>query len=207
MHAEASFICGSKQSFTSLISLDILRSMRKLTTFIALLAALSFGNTAFADEADNKTARAPVETPTGIQRYATAAQELVIQGMSYLGIPYRYGGTDRESGVDCSGLVQNLFRSAIGLDLPRTAAAMSKIGEEVERSELRPGDLVFFNTMRRAFSHVGIYLGDGRFLHSPSTGGAVRIEKLSVSYWASRFNGARRILPDHQADLVTPVGN
>ncbi len=207
MYAEASFIYGSKQSFTSLISLDILRPMRKLTTSIALLAALSLGNNAFADDVDTAAVKPAVETQSGIQRYATAAQELVIQGMSYLGIPYRYGGTDRESGVDCSGLVQNLFRSAIGLDLPRTAAAMSRVGEEVERSELKPGDLVFFNTMRRAFSHVGIYLGDGQFLHSPSTGGAVRIEKLSVSYWASRFNGARRILPDHQADAATPASN
>lgn len=134
MYAEASFIYGSKQSFTSLISLDILRPMRKLTTSIALLAALSLGNNAFADDVDTAAVKPAVETQSGIQRYATAAQELVIQGMSYLGIPYRYGGTDRESGVDCSGLVQNLFRSAIGLDLPRTAAAMSRVGEEVERS-------------------------------------------------------------------------
>ena len=178
-----------------------------MTTSFALLAALSLSNGAFADDVQVPAAKTAAEAPSGIQRYATAAQELVIQGMSYLGIPYRYGGTDRESGVDCSGLVQNLFRWGIGLDLPRTAAAMAKEGEEVERSELKPGDLVFFNTMRRAFSHVGIYLGDGQFLHSPSTGGAVRIEKLSVSSWASRFNGARRVLPDHQVDTATSANN
>lgn len=180
--------------------------MRKLTTLFALLATLTVSTGALAEEAPVVETKEVVEAPGGLQRYTNAAQELVIQGISYLGIPYRYGGTDRESGVDCSGLVQNLFRSALGLDLPRTAAAMSKVGEEVEATELKPGDLVFFNTMRRAFSHVGIYLGDGQFLHSPSSGGKVRIEKLSVSYWASRFNGARRVLPENPlgAAAVSP---
>ena len=141
------------------------------------------------------------------QRYTTAAQELVQEGLGYLGIPYRFGGTSPETGLDCSGLVQQVFRNALGLDMPRTAAEMARVGEGIRKDDLKPGDLVFFNTMRRAFSHVGIYLGDGQFLHSPSTGGAVRIEKLSVSYWASRFNGARRILPDHQADAATPASN
>lgn len=177
--------------------------MRKLTTLFALLATLSLSTGAVADEAPVVESKAVADAPSGLQRYTNAAQELVIQGISYLGIPYRYGGTDRESGVDCSGLVQNLFRSALGLDLPRTAAAMSKVGEEVEPTELKPGDLVFFNTMRRAFSHVGVYVGDGQFLHSPSSGGKVRLEKLSVSYWASRFNGARRVLPDNQLETAT----
>lgn len=176
--------------------------MLKLTRLAAILAALALSNGAIADEVTGPESKPAAEAASGFKRYTNLAQELVIQGMSYLGIPYVYGGTDRESGVDCSGLVQNLFRSAIGLDLPRTAAAMSKVGEKVDRTELKPGDLVFFNTMRRAFSHVGVYLGDGEFLHSPSSGGKVRIEKLSVSYWASRFNGARRILPDSQVESV-----
>ncbi len=132
-----------------------------------------------------------------VMQYTTAAQQLVNQGMRYLGIPYRFGGTSPESGLDCSGLVQNVFRNAVGLDLPRTAREMAGLGERVTRSELQPGDLVFFNTMRRAFSHVGIYLGDGQFLHAPSRGGAVRVESMGTGYWAQRFNGARRLLPSH----------
>lgn len=131
--------------------------------------------------------------------YTAAAQDLVNQGMSYLGIRYRFGGTSPETGLDCSGLVQNVFRNALGLDLPRTARDMAKMGDKVALRDLKPGDLVFFNTMRRAFSHVGIYIGDGRFLHAPSRGGRVRVEELDTGYWSKRFNGARRLLPESPA--------
>jgi cell wall-associated NlpC family hydrolase len=134
-----------------------------------------------------------------MDRYGEATRDLVNRGMSYLGIRYRFGGTSPETGLDCSGLVQNVFRSALGLDLPRTAREMAKLGDKVSMSDLKPGDLVFFNTMRRAFSHVGIYLGDGRFLHAPSRGGRVRIEEMDTRYWATRFNGARRLLPESDA--------
>ncbi len=128
--------------------------------------------------------------------YVGAAQDLINQGMNYLGIRYRFGGTSPETGLDCSGLVRNVFRNALGLDLPRTAREMSSMGDKVTRQDLKPGDLVFFNTMRRAFSHVGIYVGDGQFLHSATRGGGVRIGDLSDSYWSKRFNGARRLLDD-----------
>ncbi|CAL94820.1 C40 family peptidase [Azoarcus olearius] len=143
-------------------------------------------------------------TATAGDDYATAAQELINQGMSYLGIRYRFGGSSPESGLDCSGLVQNVFRNALGLDLPRTAREMSNLGDKIGRQELKPGDLVFFNTMRRAFSHVGIYVGDGQFLHAPSRGGGVRVEDMGTSYWAKRFNGARRLLDDEKATAELP---
>ncbi len=95
--------------------------------------------------------------------------------------------------MDCSGLVRYVFKEAQGKDLPRTSAEISKLGESVDKQDLQPGDLVFFNTLRRAFSHVGIYLGDNKFIHAPSSGSAVRIDNMDLSYWRARFNGARRI--------------
>ncbi len=149
-----------------------------------------------ADGPGEKNANAPdISDDTSI----TTAQSLISQGMEYLGIRYRFGGTSPETGLDCSGLVRNVFRNALGLDLPRTAREMSSLGDRVTRQDLKPGDLVFFNTMRRAFSHVGIYVGDGQFLHSATRGGGVRIGDLSDRYWSRRFSGARRLLDENTA--------
>lgn len=129
-----------------------------------------------------------------LERYTNSAQDLVLKGLELVGINYRRGGTDPDSGLDCSGFVQTVFRDSIGKLLPRTASEQSKVGEKVDRKELKAGDLVFFNTMRRAFSHVGIYLGDNHFVHSPRTGSEIRVEDMSQSYWVKRYNGARRIV-------------
>ncbi len=125
------------------------------------------------------------------------ADALIDHGMGYLGIRYRRGGNSPATGLDCSGLVQNVFRKSVGLTLPRRAAEMARLGQKVDRKSLMPGDLVFFNTMRRANSHVGIYVGEGRFLHAPSSGGVVRIDDMGQKYWRARFNGARRLLSGH----------
>jgi cell wall-associated NlpC family hydrolase len=111
-----------------------------------------------------------------------------------IGIRYKYGGTAPESGLDCSGLVNYVFKDVLGIDLPRTSHEISLHGEQVNTQELQAGDLVFYNTLRRSFSHVGIYLGDNRFVHAPSGGGEVRIENMEENYWKKRFNGARRII-------------
>jgi cell wall-associated NlpC family hydrolase len=134
------------------------------------------------------------DDPTLLERYTNSAKDLVLKGLELVGINYRRGGTDPDSGLDCSGFVQVVFRDAIGMLLPRTAKEQSNVGSKIDKSELRPGDLVFFNTMRRAFSHVGIYLGDNRFMHAPRTGAEVRVEDMSRSYWVKRYNGARRIV-------------
>jgi len=122
------------------------------------------------------------------------ASELVVAAMGSLGVPYRRGGNTFESGYDCSGFVRALYQQTAGLMLPRQAAQQAAATQQIERTELQPGDLVFFNTMSRAFSHVGIYVGDYKFIHSPKPGAAVRIEDLRVNYWNRRFDGARRAL-------------
>lgn len=127
-----------------------------------------------------------------------------MRAMSLIGIRYKYGGTSPENGLDCSGLVGYVFKEAWGKTLPRTSEEISLLGEKIESHDLRPGDLVFYNTLKRTFSHVGIYLGDNKFIHSPSQGGEVRIERMDVNYWKKRFNGARRITDTHQSINVEP---
>ena len=117
----------------------------------------------------------------------------VLRALSLVGVTYRRGGESPDTGFDCSGLVRHVFRESLGLSLPRTSRDISRIGETVRRDELQPGDLVFFNTLRRGFSHVGIYLGEHRFVHAPASGGEVRVEDMRQGYWTKRFNGARRI--------------
>ncbi len=120
--------------------------------------------------------------------------DVVVQALALLGTPYRYGGTTPETGFDCSGLVRHVYASALKWDLPRRSEDMGAVGKPVSRTELQPGDLVFFNTLRRAYSHVAIYIGEGRFVHAPAGKGQVRIEGLNDRYWMARFDGARRIV-------------
>jgi cell wall-associated NlpC family hydrolase len=119
-------------------------------------------------------------------------QEAMLQTLLALGIDYRYGGQSHERGFDCSGLVAHVFREAYGIELPHNAYAQSKFGVRVSLSELRAGDLVFYNTLNRPYSHVGIYLGDGRFVHSPSSGKQVRIDRLDSRYWQAHLSAVRR---------------
>ncbi|WP_087688846.1 C40 family peptidase [Pandoraea sp. PE-S2R-1] len=129
-------------------------------------------------------------------------EEITIEAMSLVGIPYRYGGNTPDSGFDCSGLVRYVVARAAGVNLPRTTADMSSIGTPLERDDLASGDLIFFNTTGRAHSHVGIYVGQGKFVHAPNTGGTVRLESLYIPYWARRIDGVRRV-----AANKAPAGN
>ena len=119
----------------------------------------------------------------------------LIHAVQVLGVKYRYGGRSPETGFDCSGLITHVFERAWGMLLPPGTAALSKVGTAVKPKELEPGDLVFYNTRNRPYSHVGIYLGDGRFLHAPRPGATVRVESVHTPYWRTRFNGARRLDP------------
>ena len=116
---------------------------------------------------------------------------LVVNALGFLGVPYRRGGNDAETGFDCSGFVRAMYDQTIGFVLPRRAAEQAAATQPVAKADMKPGDLVFFNTMRRAFSHVGIYVGEGKFIHSPKPGAQVRVESLSESYWQRHFQGAR----------------
>ena len=119
--------------------------------------------------------------------------DLVSTAIGFLGIPYLRGGNSAESGFDCSGFVRAIYKDTIGLILPRTAAEQAVATQNIDKTQLKPGDLVFFNTLKRSFSHVGIYMGDNKFIHSPRSGSSVRIEDMRIPYWNMRFDGARRV--------------
>ena len=127
------------------------------------------------------------------QTVAGRAGDLVVNAMGFLGVPYKRGGNSAETGFDCSGFVRAIYQQTVGLVLPRRADQQAASTQVIDKKELQPGDLVFFNTMRRTFSHVGIYLGEGKFIHSPRSGAKVRIESMNTKYWSARFNGARRV--------------
>jgi len=122
-----------------------------------------------------------------------AAREAAVLAVSLVGVPYRYGGASPDSGFDCSGLVWYVYRQAAGLALPRNTVELERGCWPVAQHEIQLGDLVFYDTLGRAFSHVGIYVGDRRFVHAPSRGGAVQIVSMRNAYWARRFSGARRV--------------
>ena len=152
----------------------------------ATLPALATDNTA------STSAAAPAgnaETPGYFER----ASELAVQALALIGVNYKYGSNSPDTGFDCSGLVSHVFHQVAGIVLPRNSQSLSKVGAKIDKSELQPGDLVFFNTRRRAFSHVGIYIGDERFVHAPSRGGEVEIVDMHGRYWQTRYNGARRV--------------
>ena len=149
--------------------------------------------------AQESTPRGFVDTAGGVVKDAASsawhtAQSLSTYALGLLGVNYKFGGNTPESGLDCSGLVRYVFQQVTGVDLPRTAKAMSGVGASVPIADLKPGDLVFFNTRRFAFSHVGIYLGDNQFIHAPRTGREVEVTTLDKRYWQTRFNGARRLV-------------
>lgn len=153
--------------------------------------------------AENERAAESSTTLAGIQSFTSKASDLVVQAMTMIGTHYRWGGDSPETGLDCSGLVRYVFKEAWGANLPRTSVEISRVGTKVDPEELQPGDLVFYNTLRRGFSHVGIYLGDNKFIHAPSRGGQVRVDSMDLSYWKNRFNGARRILSPDQEKAET----
>jgi cell wall-associated NlpC family hydrolase len=134
------------------------------------------------------------------QTVGDKSSELLGRAMGLLGIPYKYGGSSEKTGFDCSGFVRHLYEKSFGKLLPRRADDQARVTETIDASELQPGDLVFFNTMRRTFSHVGLYVGDGKFIHSPQTGKSVQIDDMRAAYWQKRFSGARRVQTPPQSE-------
>jgi cell wall-associated NlpC family hydrolase len=146
--------------------------------------------------AAESTAGTNIATPAGNHAsagYFERASELAVQALTLIGVNYKYGSDSPDTGFDCSGLVSHVFQQVAGIVLPRNSQSLSKVGAKIDKSELQPGDLVFFNTRRRAFSHVGIYIGDARFVHAPRPGREVEIVDMHERYWQTRYNGARRV--------------
>ena len=135
--------------------------------------------------------------------WSSTAQEIILHAISQTGVKYKYGGIAPDSGFDCSGFVRYVFQQAANLTLPHGARAISQVGTKVSKDELQPGDLVFFNTLRSVTSHVGIYVGNNRFIHSPSAGGTISVTDMNDAYWAKRFTSARHIEANDLAAIET----
>jgi cell wall-associated NlpC family hydrolase len=159
------------------------------------ISANAFGTAiqATTTPAADATGSSSKNTQSFLSGVASKAGTVVVGALNMIGVRYQWGGNSPDSGLDCSGFVRYVFRDTLGMTLPRRAEEMSQVGEKVKVSDLKPGDLVFFNTMRRTFSHVGIYIGDNKFVHSPSTGSKIRVDELDDGYWEKRFTGARRV--------------
>jgi len=165
---------------------------RKLLAAVVLLGSLHMGP-AFAQSSTESEALPKSFASTVSSAVVDKTETLINNAMQLIGVRYRWGGNTPQSGLDCSGFVRYVFNDTFGFLLPRKSAQMSKVGLEIGKEELRPGDLVFFNTMRHAFSHVGIYVGDNKFIHAPSRGKSIRVDDMTKVYWEKRYNGARRV--------------
>lgn len=162
---------------------------------LVFIAALTFCMPAQAADtviAENDGAEQAVVAAS----WQARAHEILMNALSLTGIKYTYGGSSPETGFDCSGFVRYVFQQATDLTLPHGARAISQLGQSISMEQLQPGDLVFFNTLKSAFSHVGIYVGDNRFIHAPSSGGNIHIVNMDDAYWAKRYSGARRLDPE-----------
>ena len=164
----------------------------KIFHWLSLIAFALIVQSAYADAPANQTQDAAAAD----QPYRGNIQKVVDRALDLIGIKYLRGGSNPLTGFDCSGLVDHVFRATLGMILPRSSHDLSKAGTPISKTDLEPGDLVFFDTMRRAFSHVGIYLGDHMFVHAPRPGQAVGVADLRDRYWAKRYDGARRIDSD-----------
>ncbi len=164
----------------------------KLLAAVVLLGSLHVGPVSAQSSTDTeplpKTFASTVSTVV-----VDKTETLINNAMQLIGVRYRWGGNSPQSGLDCSGFVRYVFNDTFGFLLPRKSAQMSKVGLEIGKDELRPGDLVFFNTTRHAFSHVGIYVGNNKFIHAPSKGKSIRVDDMTKVYWEKRYNGARRL--------------
>lgn len=200
----------AKNSDKAQYSKSIISAGKHRAKTIALTGALilltgcatspSDNNSAWLDPQGSRNAKIDIDALDPVTAIAAAQHPLTRQALTHLGINYRYGGDAPDEGFDCSGLVYYSAQTSLGLKLPRRSADLARVGLKVDKQELAIGDLVFFNTLGRRYSHVGIYLGNQLFVHAPSSGGGVRVENMSKGYWASRYNGARRIDPILLAD-------
>lgn len=176
-------------------------NLKKTSFAVGLSLFLGMSNIAFAfdfpflSQSKDEVPAASNVTPEAESNgsWTSTAQEIILHALSQTGVKYKYGGISPDAGFDCSGFVRYVFKEAANLTLPHGARAMSQVGQNVTEKELQPGDLVFFNTMKSVYSHVGIYVGNNRFIHSPSAGSSISVADMNDAYWSKRFTGARRV--------------
>lgn len=171
------------------------RTTTRFTTRIATLSLIALltacGTTPTAPP---PASPAPSVRQDSFRLHDTAdANEIVLTALGLLDTGYQFGGRNPEAGLDCSGMVSYVVEQVTKRRLPHNAAQIASLTRSIPRSELRPADLVFFNTSGKPYSHMGIYLGDGKFVHAPSTRGKVRVERIDMAYWNTRFTGARSL--------------
>ncbi|MCE9633793.1 MAG: C40 family peptidase [Methylophilales bacterium] len=171
----------------------------RLIQFIFLMILTATANVSYAEEPSGDKSLSLIE------QASNTAQEVLMSALALTGTPYKFGGTSPETGFDCSGFVSYVFKQAANFTLPHGARAISQIGQNIPVDQLQPGDLVFFNTLKSTFSHVGIYIGDNRFVHAPSAGGGVSVVNMKEDYWAKRFTGARRL--NEKFDQKSPANS
>ncbi len=185
-----------------------MRSAHLVLQRLALpLAALALAHAPWSMAQTSLVSQAKTSVVAAADKAWHGTQDLAVYALGLIGVSYRFGGDTPEEGLDCSGLVRHVFQQVTGVTLPRTAKEMSRIGGAVPKTELAAGDLVFFNTRRFAFSHVGIYLGNDRFIHAPRTGRDVEIAQLDSRYWQRHFDGARRLVGVIPALVPTLIGS
>lgn len=161
---------------------------------ILLILLLLAGCGAMPAAVTSHAATPPVERAEASAAAREKANDIVLYALGLIDTGYRYGGKNPAAGLDCSGMVSHILKNAVGIDVAGSAADIARRGRPVDLHQLRPGDLVFFNTRNQPFSHVGIYIGDDRFVHAPSDSGRVRTESLKSTYFATRLEAARSLL-------------
>ena len=168
---------------------------------LLIFLVLAFSNPSWAEVdlsnlSDLDTISLSEVTPAADQQWKSDIARIIDKAYELTGIKYKLGGSKPETGFDCSQFVKYVFEQALNLSLPPSARSLSKVGETIKFEDLQPGDLVFFNTRKSKFSHVGIYVGNNEFIHAPRTGKTIRVESLTKNYWLKRFNGATRVEPE-----------
>lgn len=173
----------------------VIESLKKIIVFTALctLHGACLAEEILGENVEGESITLINEENPPQTNWQVKASEILVNALGLTGIKYQYGGNNPQTGFDCSGFVRYVFREAANITLPPTARAISQLGKTVKKDDLQPGDLVFFNTLKSAFSHVGIYIGNNRFVHAPSAGKTVRVEEMNSQYWQSRYNGAQRL--------------
>jgi len=169
-------------------------NFKALLIFVAIVfSSPSWAETDSLNLDASDTASPSEVSPAADQQWKRDIALIIDKAYELTGIKYKLGGSRPETGFDCSQFVKYVFEQALNLSLPPSARSLSKMGETIKFEDLQPGDLVFFNTRKSKYSHVGIYVGNNKFIHAPRTGKTIRVESLTKNYWLKRFNGATRV--------------